>query len=156
MASTAGHHSSERLDLSEDLALAKASLLYAGQVKLCSVGSSLLSTMAEFEEVSEIEQAKLVVRYLSDFQPSVSADQVRYFEAIVVMRPRSEVHAVKSKTARRSSLWFKEQRRVQAPVTDPHRAAGIEGFREAMYEFPCWASGMRPPRSSKRSSRSLA
>jgi hypothetical protein len=88
VASSAGHHSSERLDLSEDLALVKASLLYADRVKLCSVGSSLLTTIAEFAESPAEERAKLVVRYLSDFQPSMSSEQVWFFEAVVGLRTR--------------------------------------------------------------------
>src|SRR5215207_8099269 len=100
VASTAGRHSSERLDLSEDLALVKASLLYADQVKLCSVGSSLLSTIAEYAEAPEKEQAKLVVRYLSDLQPSMSADEVRFFEAAVGLRPRRKARAVPRKARR--------------------------------------------------------
>ncbi len=50
--SAAGHGASGNLDLTEDLALAKATLLYADRVKLCSPGSSVLSGIAEFQESS--------------------------------------------------------------------------------------------------------
>lgn len=119
VASSAGHRSSERLDLSEDLALVKASLLYADQVKLCSVGSSLLSAIAEYAEASEEKQAKLVVRYLSDLQPSMSADDVRFFEAVVGLRPRRERRAV-SNSARRKILamihWSSPHSSIQQRV----------------------------------------
>lgn len=135
VASTAGHHSSEGLDLSEDLALVKASLLYADKVKLCSVGSSLLSTVAEFGESSEMEQAKLVVRYLPDFEPSISPDALRYYRAVVGLGPRKEVRGT-TKKDRRQVLSFVRPHRdeLKRIVTDQHRAAGIEGFREAVHE----------------------
>lgn len=88
VASSAGHHLPGKLDLSEDLALVKTSLLYADKVRLCSVGSSLLSAIAEYAEAPEKERAKLVVRYLPVLQPSMSADEVRFFEAAVGMRSR--------------------------------------------------------------------
>jgi hypothetical protein len=88
VASTAGHRSPGRLDLSEDLAPVKASLLYADKVRLCSFGSSFLSAIAEYAEAPAKERAKLVVRYLPVLQPSMSADEVSVFEATVGMRSR--------------------------------------------------------------------
>jgi hypothetical protein len=55
--SAAGHDSPGALDLREDLALAKATLLYADHVKLCSVGSSVLSGIAEYAEAPTEKRA---------------------------------------------------------------------------------------------------
>ncbi len=77
MGSAAGHGSAGALDLREDLALVKASLLYADRVKLCSVGSSMLSGIAKFEEASPEARARLVVRFLPDLQPSMSPQEIR-------------------------------------------------------------------------------
>jgi hypothetical protein len=60
--SAAGHDSIGGLDLREDLALVKATLLYADQVNLCSVGASVLSAMADFAEASAETRARLVVK----------------------------------------------------------------------------------------------
>jgi hypothetical protein len=135
VASAAGHHSPAKLDLGEDLALVKASLLYADKVKLCSVGSSFLSAMAEYAEAPEKERAKLVVRYLTVLQPSMSTDEVRFFEAAVGMRSRKEERAI-SKRARKEILGMvrKEGEELRRDVLKQHRAAGIEGFREAVRE----------------------
>lgn len=135
VASSAGHQSSARLDLSEDLALVKASLLYADQVKLCSVGSSLLSTIAEFAESPEQEQAKVVVRHLSEFQPSLSANELRFFEAVVGMRPRREMRAVPKKAPKEIlAMVSKNRDELRRTVIDQHKASGIEGFRDAVHE----------------------
>ena len=135
VAFAAGHHSSERLDLSEDLALVKASLLYVDRVKLCSVGSSLLTTIAEFAESPAREQAKLVVRYLSDFQPSMSSKEVWFFEAVVGLRTRREARAVPRKTRQKIlGMVSQDQDRLRRMVVDQHKASGIEGFREAVRE----------------------
>ncbi len=135
VASAAGHGSPGKLDLGEDLALVKASLLYADRVRLCSVGSSLLSSIAQFAEAPEKEQAKLVVRYLSDLQPSMGADEVRFFEAVVGMRSRREQRAVKGGTRREVLRMVREDAdKLKRDVVLQHRAAGIEGFREAVKE----------------------
>ena len=133
VASTAGHRSPGRLDLSEDLALVKASLLYADKVRLCSVGSSFLSAIAEYAEAPEKERAKLVVRYLPVLQPSMSADEVRFFEAAVGMMSRKDERRV-PKRARKEVLAMvrKEGEELRRDVIEQHRAAGIEGFREAV------------------------
>ena len=133
VASAAGHDSSGKLDLGEDLALVKASLLYADRVRLCSVGSSLLSSIAEFAEAPEKEQAKLVVRFLGDLQPSMGADEVRFFEAVVGMRSRREQRAVKGRSRREIlGIVGEERDKIKQAVVDQHKAAGIEGFREAV------------------------
>ncbi len=135
VASAAGHGSSGKLDLREDLALVKASLLYADRVRLCSVGSSLLSSIAQFAEAPEKEQAKLVVRYLEDLQPSMGADEARFFEAVVGMRSRREQRAVKGSTRREIlAMVGEEGEKLKRAVVDQHKAAGIEGFREAIKE----------------------
>ena len=103
VASTAGRRSPGRLDLGEDLALVKASLLYADKVRLCSVGSSFLSAIAEDAEAPEKERAKLVVRYLPLLQPSMGADEVRFFEAAVGLRSKKAERAV-PKRARKEIL----------------------------------------------------
>jgi hypothetical protein len=74
------------LGLREDLALVKVTLLYADHVKFCSVGASILSGIAGFQEASTEEQAKLVVKFLSDLQPSVSPQEIRFFETMVGLR----------------------------------------------------------------------
>lgn len=135
VASAAGHHSPGKLDLSEDLALVKASLLYADKVRLCSVGSSLLSAIAEYAEAPEKERAKLVVRYLPDLQPSMSADEVRFFEAAVGMRSKKEERIISKRTRRKLlAMVRKEGDDLRQNVVAQHKAAGIEGFREAVRE----------------------
>jgi hypothetical protein len=133
--SAAGHDSSGVLDLSEDLALVKASLLYADRVRLCSAGSSILSSIAQYAEAPPEERAKLVVRHLPDLQPSMDADELRFFEAAVGLRPRRERRAV-PRSARREIISMVRQQddELKRGIIDGHRAAGIEGFREAVHE----------------------
>jgi hypothetical protein len=92
--SAAGHDSPGALDLREDLALAKATLLYADHVKLCSVGSSVLSGIAEYAEAPTEKRARLVVRFLPDLQPSFTPDELHFFEAVVGLRGRAEKRRV--------------------------------------------------------------
>lgn len=135
VASTAGHHSPGKLDLAEDLALVKASLLYAEKVKLCSFGSSFLSAIAEYAEAPEKERAKLVVRYLPELQPSMSAGEVRFFEAVVGLRSRKEERSVPKRTRKEIlGMVRREGEELRRDVVDQHRAAGIEGFRAAVRE----------------------
>lgn len=131
--SAAGHDSSGGLDLRQDLALAKATLLYADRARLCSPGSSVLSAIAEFQEASSEVKAKLVVRFLPDLQPSMSPQEIMFFEAVVGMRSRAEKRRI-SRSTRREILGMVEERgeELEAMVLEQHRAAGIEGFREAV------------------------
>lgn len=133
MASATGHDSPGRLDLGEDLALVKASLLYADRVRLCSVGSSVLSSIAEVAEAPKKEQAKLVVGHLGDLEPSMGADEVRFFEAAVGMGSRREQRRVKGRSRREILAIVGEKgEKLKRDVVDQHKAAGIEGFREAV------------------------
>src|SRR5215218_5761931 len=131
--SAAGHDSAETLDLREDLALVKASLLYADRVKLCSLGASVLSGIAQFQEASTEEQARLVVRFLPDLQPSMNSQELHFLEAAVGLRGRKEKRSI-SKRTRREILAMVSERggELEAMVLEQHRAAGIEGFREAV------------------------
>jgi hypothetical protein len=131
--SAAGHGSSGPLDLREDLNLAKASLLYADRVKLCSVGSSVLSGIADFEEASSEDRARLVVRFLPDLQPSMGPQEIHFFEAVVGLRGREEKRRIPKKT-RKEILAMVEDRQdeLREMVVEQHRAAGIDGFREAV------------------------
>jgi hypothetical protein len=131
--SAAGHDSTGGLGLREDLALAKAALLYADHVKLCSAGSSVLSGMAEFAEASTEERARLVVRFLPELQPSMPPATIAFFEAVVGMRGREEKRRVNKKTRKEILGMVKEQEaELEAMVLEQHQAAGIEGFREAV------------------------
>ncbi len=131
--SAAGHASSGDLDLREDLALVKATLLYADRVKLCSPGASVLSGIAEFQEASPDEQARLVVRFLSELQPSMSPQEISFFEAAVGLRGRDEKRRIKKKTLKKILGMVEEQREgLEAMVVEQHKAAGIEGFRQAV------------------------
>ena len=131
--SAAGHGSAGALDLREDLALVKASLLYADRVKLCSVGSSVLSGIAEFEEASPEARARLVVRFLPDLQPSMSPQEIYFFEAAFGLRSREEKRKIPKKTRKKLLTMVQEQHEaLEAMVVEQHRAAGIEGFREAV------------------------
>ncbi len=131
--SAAGHRTSAKLDLTQDLALVKATLLYADRVKLCSPGSSILSGIAEFEESSPEAKARLVVRLLPDLQPSMSPQEVHFFEAVVGLRSREEKRRINRRT-RKEILGLVEKKRgeLEAMVLGQHKAAGIEGFREAV------------------------
>lgn len=131
--SAAGHNSTDSIDLCADLALVKASLLYADQVKLCSPGSSILSGIAEYQEAPAEEQAKLVVKFLPKLQPSMTPEQIHFFEAVVGMRSREEKRRIAKRT-RKEILGMVEKQRMEleAMVLSQHNAAGIEGFREAV------------------------
>jgi hypothetical protein len=135
VASSAGRDNPGVLDLSEDLALVKASLLYADKVRLCSLGSSVLSSLAQYAEDSPEERAKLVVRLLPELQPSMGWDKLRFFRAAVGLGPRRERRAV-SKSARREIMSMVRQQddKLRRDVVENHRATGIEGFREAVHE----------------------
>lgn len=133
MGSAAGHGSAGTLDLREDLALVKASLLYADRVKLCSVGSSVLSGIAEFEEGSPEARARLVVRFLPDLQPSMSPQEIYFFEAAFGLRSREEKRKIPKKTRKKLLAMVDEQHdALAAMVVEQHRAVGIEGFRESV------------------------
>jgi hypothetical protein len=131
--SAAGHDSAVSLDLQEDLALVKASLLYADRVKLCSLGASVLSGIAQFQKASTEEQARLVVRFLPDLEPSMNSQEIQFFEAAVGLRGKKEKRRI-SKRTRREILAMVSERggELEAMVLEQHRAAGIEGFREAV------------------------
>ena len=76
-----------------------------------------------------------MVRYLSDFQSSMSADEVRFFEVVVGIRPRREAHAVPKKARREiMAIVRHDGDKLRRDVVEQHRAAGIEGFREAVRE----------------------
>jgi hypothetical protein len=131
--SAAGHESSGSLDLREDLNLAKASLLYADRVKLCSVGSSVLSAIASFEEASLEERARLVVRFFPDLQPSMSSQDIHFFEAVVGLRGREAKRRIPKKTRKEILAMVEDgQDELRAMVVEQHQAAGIDGFREAV------------------------
>lgn len=131
--SAAGHDSPGTLDLREDLALAKAALLYADHVKLCSIGSSWLSGIAAYAEASREERARLVVKFLADLQPSMTPEQIYFFEAVVGMRSRAEYRRVKKRTRKEIlGMVAEREKELDAMVLEQHRAAGIEGFREAV------------------------
>ncbi len=131
--SAAGHAGSGGLDLTKDLALVKATLLYADRVRLCSPGSSVLSGIAEFQESSSEAKARLVVRLLPDLQPSMSPREIHFFEAVVGLRSREEKRRINKRT-RKEILGMVEEKRgeLEAMVLEQHKAAGIEGFREAV------------------------
>ena len=131
--SAAGHGTSGDLDLTEDLALVKATLLYADRIKLCSPGSSVLSGIAEFQESSSEAKARLVVRLLPDLQPSMSPQEIHFFEAVVGLRSREEKRRINKRTREEIlGMVEKEQGELEAMVLEQHKAAGIEGFREAV------------------------
>ena len=92
------------------------------------MGSSFLSAMAEYAEAPEKERAKLVVRYLTVLQPSMSTDEVRFFEA-VGMRSRKEERAISKGPQGDLGMVRKEGEELRRDVLEQHRAAGIEGFR---------------------------
>lgn len=130
--SVAGHDSST-LDLSQDLALVKATLMYADRVTLFSMGSAVLSGIAEYQETTTAKRAKLIVRHLGDLQPSMSTRDIEFFEAIVGLHGRKKQRKISKRT--RDEIFAmveKERDELDAMVVDQHRAAGIEGFREAV------------------------
>jgi len=131
--SAAGHGFSGDLDLQEDLALVKATLLYADGVRLCSPGASVLSGIAEFQEASSEVKARLVVQFLPELQPSMSSQEISFFEAAVGLRGRNEKRRIKKKTLKHILGMVDEQSEaLEAMVVEQHKAAGIEGFRQAV------------------------
>lgn len=130
--SVAGHDSNT-LDLSQDLALVKATLMYADRVTLFSMGSAVLSGIAEYQESTTADKAKLVVRYLGDLQPAMSAEEITFFEAVVGLRGRKQQRKISKRTRDEILAMVEEERHeMDAMVVDQHRAAGIEGFRDAV------------------------
>jgi integrase len=131
--SAAGHDSPGALDLREDLALAKATLLYADHVKLCSVGSSVLSGIAEYAEAPTEKRARLVVKFLPELQPSFTPDEIHFFEAVVGLRGRAEKRRINQRTRREIlNMVAEQQAELDTMVLEQHKAAGIHGFREAV------------------------
>lgn len=131
--SAAGHRTSGEFDLTQDLALVKATLLYADRVKLCSPGCSILSGIAEFQESSPDAKARLVVRLLPDLQPSMSPQEIHFFEAVVGLRSREEKRRINKRTRKEILVMVEKERgKLEAMVLKQHKAAGIEGFREAV------------------------
>jgi hypothetical protein len=115
------------------LALVKATLLYADYVKLCSVGASALSGIAEYAEGSTEERARLAVKFLPDLQPSMTPDEIHFFEAVVGLRGRAEKRKISKKMRREILAMVKDQEEeLETMVVEQHQAAGIEGFREAV------------------------
>jgi hypothetical protein len=119
--SAAGHDSAGSLDLREDLALVKASLLNADRVKLCSFGASVLSGIAQFQEASTEEQARLVVRFLPDLQPSMTSQEIHFFEAAVGLRSREEKRRIAKRTRRKILAMVSENKaELEAMVLEHH------------------------------------
>lgn len=131
--SAAGHDSPNDLDLSEDLALVKATLLYADRVKLCSAGASILSGIAEFAEAPAEARAKTVVKFLPQLQPSMTTKEIYFFEAVVGLHGTRLKRSI-SKRTRKEVLGMvkKQDGQLREMVMEQHQAAGIEGFREAV------------------------
>src|SRR5215211_3166428 len=127
--SAAGHDSAETLDLREDLALVKASLLYADRVKLCSLGASVLSGIAQFQEASTEEQARLVVGFLPDLAPSMSSREIHFFEAALGLRGREEKQRI-SKRTRREILSMVSEKEGELEV-HPFRHTPAQSLIEA-------------------------
>jgi hypothetical protein len=131
--SVAGHDSPQELNLREDLAMVKAALLYADQVKLCSLGASVLSGTADYAEGSTEQRARLVVKFLPDLQPSFTPDEIHFFEVAVGLRSREEKRRISKKTRKQILAMVKEQEdELRTMVLEQHQAAGIHGFREVV------------------------
>lgn len=149
--SAAGHDSPNDLDLSEDLALVKATLLYADRVKLCSAGASVFSGIAEYAESSTEARAKLAVKFLPQLQPSMTPLEIQFFEAAVGLRGTREKRRI-SKRTRREILGMvaKQEGELRDMVLQQHQAAGIK-VSGRPWDLVCWRytpSARRPPRRS--------
>ena len=107
----------------------KDSLLYADRVKLCSVGFSMLSGIAEFEAASPEARARLVVRFLPDLQPSMSPHEIRFFEAAFGLRSREEKRKIPKKTRKKLLAMVEEQQ--GALEVHPFRQATPEALVDA-------------------------
>jgi hypothetical protein len=113
--------------------LVKATFLYADGVRLCSPGASVLSGIAEFQEASSEVKARLVVRFLPDLQPSMSPQEISFFEAAVGLRGRKEKRRIRKKSFKHIlGMVDKQSEAPEAMVVERHKAAGIEGFRQAV------------------------
>lgn len=94
---------------------------------------SVLSGIAEFQESSSEAKARLVVRFLPDLQPSMSPQQIHFFEAVVGLRSREEKRRINKRTRKEIlGMVEKERGELETMVLEQHKAAGIEGFREAV------------------------
>ena len=93
----------------------------------------MLSGIAELQESSSEAKARLVVRFLSDLQPSMSPQEIHFFEAVVGLRSREEKRRINKRTRKEIlGMVEKERDELEATVLEQHKAAGIEGFREAV------------------------
>ena len=65
----------------------------------------------------------------------MDADELRFFEAAVGLRTRRDRRAVPRSTRREIISMVRQQDdELRRGIIDDHRAAGIEGFREAVCE----------------------
>jgi hypothetical protein len=75
----------------------------------------------------------LVVRFLPEMQPSLGPEAPYFFEAVIGLRSREEKRRVKKKVKKGILGMVAERvKELDAMVLDQHKAAGIEGFREAV------------------------
>lgn len=93
----------------------------------------MLSGIAEYAESSREARARLVVKFLSDLQPSLTPEEIYFFEAVVGLKSREEYRRVKKRTRKEIlGMVAEREKELYAMVLEQHRAAGIEGFREAV------------------------
>ena len=112
--------------------LVKATFLYADGVRLCISDASVLSGIAEFQEASSEVKARLIVRFLPDLQPSISPQEISFFEAAVGLRGRKQKRRIRKKSLNHIlGMVDKQSEELKAMVVERHKAAGIEGFRQA-------------------------
>ncbi len=55
--------SSSLFDMSHELSMLKAALLYGDEIKLCSVGASIISGFVEFHELTNTQLVPLVKKF---------------------------------------------------------------------------------------------
>lgn len=121
------------LDLSQDLALVKASLMYADRVTLYSLGSSILSGIADYQESSTEERARIAIKFLPYSQPETPSKNLELLEAAVGLRGRSAKRDIAKRDRQRLLALADDNRgELDKMVLEQHRDSGIEGFREAV------------------------
>lgn len=121
------------LDLSQDLSLVKSTMLYADRVTLYSLGSSILSSIAAFKEASTQERARVAVRFLPHLRPETPEKNLELLQAAVGLRGRDAQRRISKRNRQRLFAMANENfDKLEDMVFDQHRAAGIEGFREAV------------------------
>lgn len=128
----------EQFDLSHELDLTKAALLYADQVKLFSAGSSILAGFCELRDVPREKRISLVRRYHGG---QLAPEHLEILDLLGGSRAQRRKVPIKVRTALRKVLnqgWAELETMVEDEF-DAYNARGLEEARASnlvdLYSF---------------------